>query len=185
MASAAAAAAVTAALGAELAYIAPLVDLYAQYSEALYKQRHYARARALATRLLAAVEAAQVLPADSLVLAVALRCVLVTRMLPVEGELEDSFEARRAAWGADPAGTLALSQRCAALLAARAAARTLFMLTPHEGAWSGKVNRAIDIHSLIEESPSSYAAVSSSSAAAASALRGGGGASTHMNAAMM
>ena len=48
MASAAAAA--TAALGAELDDIAPLVDLYAQYSEALYKQRHYARARVLATR---------------------------------------------------------------------------------------------------------------------------------------
>ena len=122
-------------LRAELADIAPLFDLYAQYSEALHKQRRYARARSLATRLLAAVEAAQALPADSLVLAVALRCVLVTRMLPVEGELGDSFEARRAVWSADPAGTLALSQRCAALLAARAAARKLFTLTPHEGAW--------------------------------------------------
>ena len=98
--TAASVAAVTAALGAELADVAPLVDLYAQYEEALYKQRHYARARALATRLLAAVEAAEALPADSLVLATALRCVLVTRMLPVEGELGDSFEARRRRLGA-------------------------------------------------------------------------------------
>ena len=64
--------------------IAPFIALHVQFRKAFITQRDYKRARATAARLLAAAEKA--MPADSLVLAQALRCVLVARMLPVEGE---------------------------------------------------------------------------------------------------
>jgi hypothetical protein len=48
----------------------------------------------------------------------------------------DDKRARRAAgWRADPAHTLALSRRCAAIIAARFGAATLTVLRPDEAAW--------------------------------------------------
>jgi len=112
--------------------LAPLLELLGELRDAMSTQRRVARARVVAARLLAAVETT--LPADSFVLAYALQSVVTARMLPAVGE-EDSFRARLALWRAEPALTLDPSRRCAALLVTRAAARTLFVLSPHEAVW--------------------------------------------------
>ena len=100
----------------------------------------------VAGRLLAAAEAA--LPADSLVLAHALQAVISARLLPSDGE-GNSYGVRLAAWRAEPALTLEPSRRCAALLATRAAARTLFVLQPHESAWLRHADGALSVDTLL------------------------------------
>ena len=128
------------------ALLAPLLDLRDELREVIYTQHRFARARVVAARLLAAAE--KTLPADSLVLAHALRWVVMARMLPADGEV-DSYSARLAVWNAKPALTLEPSLRCASLLTKRASERTLFVLSPHEAVWMQDPALSLSVDTLL------------------------------------